>query len=422
MARSAISNFLADTWWYGLTTRLSRDAFERLAALRADQGFSAVQLVVGIPPEVGPQNENARSEVGTAWAISGEFNSAYLSLARDRIRTLNNLGLTVAVYGAWGHQIAWLGEDRMAQWWLELITALDALDVIYVLCGESNLWVGRESMLLPDKSTDDLARRWVRSQLGPRLADFIRRFANRVDRQLGLRSRLRREKLERRRRAWGYVLERISTQTERPILVHPTSTETGYEAVPNPGRLSANTAQTGHDPRARNRIWRLPLELSREGRAVGGYVNLEPWYEGIGGRFWGEDQLFAYWASMLAGATAHCYGAHGVWNVGDGAFLSHWGDQTFEQAVALDTPRLLGLSHAQYLDWLTSEGESFYQEEDGDLISIGRRSPKGSVSFFPEVSRAPEVPQGQVWLPMAGNVVGTVPADGQVVVFSRFEG
>jgi hypothetical protein len=63
MANSSIANFLADTWWFGLSQRMSKQDFEDLAALRAEQGFSAIQLVVGIPPEVGPENENAKLKV-----------------------------------------------------------------------------------------------------------------------------------------------------------------------------------------------------------------------------------------------------------------------------------------------------------------------------------------------------------------------
>lgn len=416
MVKNSIPNFLADTWWYGLSKRLSAGGFRRLASLRAEQGFSGVQLVVGIPPEVGPENENARSDVGFPWTLSGSFNSAYLALARERIQILNHFGLTAVAYGAWGHQIAWLGKERMAEWWHRVIDALDTLDVIYCLCGESNLWPGREPMLLPDKSTDDLVRnRNGGGRISP-LSHFVK-LARRLDRRLRIQETLFASKLEQRRDDWGYVLESISGQTSKPILVHPISSETGYEAVPNPARLSANTAQTGHSAAARSSIWRNPIELLQKDRARRGYVNLEPWYEGIRGQFWGEDQLFAYWASMLAGASAHCYGAHGIWNVGDGKFLSHWGEQTFSQAVRLDTPRLLGLSHDQYLPRLAPEGETFFDAAEGELLTIGRRSTNGIVQFFPDISRIRKVPAGKTWLPMQGCFADTLPSRGQVVVF-----
>lgn len=53
------------------------------------------------------------------------------------------------------------------------------------------------------------------------------------------------------------------------------------------------------------------------------FINLEPWYEGINNSFFESDQIFAFWTSMLSGASAYCYGSHGIWDVGDGNFLAH---------------------------------------------------------------------------------------------------
>jgi hypothetical protein len=55
--------------------------------------------------------------------------------------------------------------------------------------------------------------------------------------------------------------------------------------------LAANTAQTGHDINARNRLWRLPLALLKDDRTHRGFINLEPWYEGIKDQFWAADQI-----------------------------------------------------------------------------------------------------------------------------------
>jgi hypothetical protein len=409
---SNLVNFLADTWWFGLSKRLSEKNFKDMAALRAEQGFSAVQLIVGVPPEVGPENKNAQSGVGFPWTLDGHFNQEYLQLARDRIQHLNNLGFVVIVYGAWGHQIEWLGKERMTEWWLKIIESLDALDVIYCLCGESNLWVGEASKLLPAKSTDDL----VTSQVVlPLLHPSIKGILTKATRRL--RKRLHKRQFEKRRDAWSFVLEKISQRTSRPIIVHPTSGETGYEAVSNPELLSANTVQTGHDARTRNRLWQLPLALLKNDHTHRGYINLEPWYEGIRDQFWAEDQIFSYWVTMLAGATSYCYGAHGVWNVGDGKFLAHWGKQTFAQALALDTPRLLGLSHQQYLLQSDPRCETFYQTAGKELITIGRKAGEKVIQFFPGVARVNHVPTGKIWLPLQGIFAEALPPEGQVVVF-----
>lgn len=402
---------MADTWWFGLSKRLSEKNFRDLAALRAEQGFSAIQLVVGVPPEVGPENENSKSQVGFPWTLDGNLNQEYLEFARDKIQYLNDLGFVVIVYGAWGHQIEWLGKDKMAAWWLKIIETLDVLNVIYCLCGESNLWVGEASKLLPAKSTDDL----VRSEVLPRLHLRIR--SSLVEAVKRLKKQLHKGRFAERRDDWSSVLERISQRTDRPIIVHPTLDETGYEAVSNPELLSANTVQTGHDARARNRLWQLPLALLESDHTRKEYINLEPWYEGINNQFWAAEQMFAYWVTMLAGATSYCYGAHGIWNVGDGKFLAHWGKQTFAQALALDTPRLLGLSHKQYLLRSDPEGETFCQMVGKELLTIGRKAGEKVIQFFPDVARANDVPAGKVWLPLKGVFTEALPPKGQVVIF-----
>ena len=408
----SIAGFLADTWWFGLSKRLPENDFEDLAALRAKQGFSAIQLVVGIPPEVGPENENACSEVGFPWALNGHFNQAYLNLARKRTRHLNNLGFIVIVYGAWGHQIEWLGRERMAGWWLRIIGAVDDCNVVYCLCGESNLWVGEASKLLPDKSTDDLVTSQLLSFWFPSsIKGLLLKAAGHFTRRLHGR------RLGRRRDAWSFVLERVSQETSKPIIVHPTALETGYEAVTNPELLAANTAQTGHDVGARNRLWQLPLASLENDHTHRGFINLEPWYEGIRDQFWAEDQMYAYWVSMLAGAMSYCYGAHGIWNVGDGEFLAHWGKQTFAQARALDTPRLLGLSHEQFLRRNDPRSQVFYQTAGGELLAIGQKMGGRSIQFFPDIARVDDVPIGEIWLPLEGVFARKLPSQGQVIIF-----
>ncbi len=71
-------------------------------------------------------------------------------------------------------------------------------------------------------------------------------------------------------------------------------------------------------------------------------IDLEPWYEGICGQFWSDDQLYAYWTMMPTGAAGYRYGAQGIWNVGDGTILTHGGTQTYDEARQLRTPELLG--------------------------------------------------------------------------------
>lgn len=301
----------------------------------------------------------------------------------------------------------------MGDWWSELVETLDDLSVIYCLTGEINLWIGESGKLLPDKSTDDLVRvqppRFLLGRFG--LLGRMQRAWRRLQSRSAVAQR------QERREKWDSVLGRLAFQTQRPIIVHPTAYETAFESVERPQFLAANTAQTGHAYAMRDRIWQLPRELLAADKATV-YVNLEPWYEGIGDNFWAEDQLFAYWASMMSGAASHCYGAHGIWNVGDGQFLAHWGRQTFAAARKLDTPRLLGRSHRLLLDWREAQERVSYEVEqrDGELVALAGRGPESRLTYYPDISRVADAPTGAIWLPLEGDYGDTLPRAGQVVV------
>ena len=408
----ALTGMLADTWWFALTRRLPDEAFQALAERRVKQGFTAVQLVVGIPPEVGPEHDSASSPVGPAWTLTGTFNDQYLAFARQRIQYLNQQGLHVIVYGAWGHQIEWLGLDGMLSWWHRIIATLDDLDVSYCLTGESNLWFSGESAhLLPNKTTADFPvnhlREWV-SKLPYRLQDYLIRGRQRVKRPFA------EQKQSQRRQLWSQVLAEVRQLTERPFIIHTLPQETSELVVDNPQLLAAITTQTGHSETMRAQLWQRPLAAAGKP-----FINLEPWYEGILGGFGPADQLYAYWVSMLAGSQSYCYGAHGIWNVGDGHFLAQWGGQTFFEAIALDTPRLLALSHQHYLASGCQSGQTFYETSENQLLTIGRRSAERLVQFFPDVGRVTAVPDGQIWLPLQGCWTDSLPAKGPVVFFGR---
>lgn len=59
--------WLADTWWDGFTDRLTNDQFAHLAQQRAEQGFSVVQIVAGLYPEMTPFAQEGKSMSGWAW-------------------------------------------------------------------------------------------------------------------------------------------------------------------------------------------------------------------------------------------------------------------------------------------------------------------------------------------------------------------
>lgn len=412
--RPNFDRFLCDTWWYGLTQRIDDKRFEKLAKLRAQQGFTTVQMVVGIPPEVGPENPNASSKVGPSWQLNGEFNQDYLKYARNRVGYLNSLGLSAILYGAWGQQIEWLGEKRMKDWWSEIIKNFDDLNVMYCLTGESDIWVGEERKLLPGRSTGKLNTIRLMPFLHPRLVYMGKRLISLIN-EFSTEG-----KKGERRGKWSHVLSHVSAMTNKPIFIHVLPNRTSQDAVNNPQLLDAITVQTGHDINTRRFLWELPLETLKSNPDKP-FINLEPWYEGITGRFKTEDQLYAYWASMMAGAYAYCYGAHGIWNVGDGKFLAHWGGQTMGEAMKLKTPQLLGISHQIFIEsGFANYSKVEVEESGGELTKITRSDNEGDfISYIPDVSLIDKLPQGRIFLPLRGKFAKSHPNEGQVVVFSK---
>lgn len=436
--RNALPPFLADTWWFGLTQRLPQDQFVALAKQRKAEGFTAIQLVVGIPPEVGPLHQSAASDAGAAWDLDGTINPQYLTLARQRIATLNQIGLTAIVYGGWGHQLDWIGTAAMQQWWQQIVATLDDLDVIYCLTGELNLWIGNTNRLLPDRSTDDMGDKKILGAfnlpiVGPAFFGLARlakrRLVNPINRLLLNRKfdQQRQDRID----SWTAVLETLAAQTDRPLLVHPAPPQTSHALTTRPDLLAAVTVQTGHDAATRNRLWRWPQEeharANQRGDAIH-FVNLEPWYEGILSQFGVADQLYAYWASMLGGASAYCYGAHGMWNVGNGKFLAHWGRQTVNEAASLTTASLLGKSHEVFLqsgavEWpnqpAPQNGTGVYaREENGELRELRKSTGAQSIAFYPDVAHCPAVRSGHYFLPLQGDHTVRLPDYGPAVVIN----
>lgn len=394
-----LPHFFADTWWYAMTNRVSDQAFLDMVTLREAQGFTAAQVVVGIPPEVGPYNKNAEGAGGAAWDLTRKINPDYLPAVRERIKIMNEHHLTAIVYGAWGPQIDWVGDAFMAAWWEKIVRAVDDLDVFYSLTGEVDLFVDpiHALALLPDHSCKEPIY---------------------IDRETEHFEELKRARYQK----WETVLAHLSTLTERPIIVHPWVEDKGKSGYPNfmnRDLLAANTFQTGHDRGSMPKLWKTVYNSKREYPNLPA-INLEPWYEGIKGNFYGWDQLLAFWLAAAAGAHSLCYGAQGLWSASDGDFLSQWGDQSMNEALALKTPEVLGkcykiLAEEGVLDWEQSEAET-----SGDtLLSLTRVSADGKkLMFIPEMKNAPSLPAlARFLLPQSGEWVTVPPTEGPLAVF-----
>lgn len=413
--------FLADTWWFGMTARCSDDDFLRLVKKRKEQGFTAAQIVVGIPPEVGIYNENALSAVGGAFTLEGKINREYLKLARERIKIMNEHGLTAIIYGGWGHQIEWMSQKFMKNWWKSVVETFDDLDAIYCLTGESDIGCTpfMAKALLPDKTSSQVYFQKNRYRIGLQIQGKVSRLLLRCGVNVNLEQKIKSYMRKKRRKKWSRILAYLYKITKKPILIHTTPEIEGFEAVENHEYLAANTFQTGHGIESLEEIWRLP-QKSKERYPDAPTINLEPFYEGIHNQFFLEEQLRAFWLSVTAGNHSICYGAHGIWNIGDGKFLSHWGSQSFDEAMKRVTPSILGknfriIREEKVFDWKSSRINAQNQQ----LVSITRVSETGQrMTYIPDLSRMKtSIPEGRYVDVYKGEFVDAYKESGQLVVF-----
>jgi hypothetical protein len=121
-----------------------------------------------------------------------------------------------------------------------------------------------------------------------------------------------------------------------------------------------------------------------------------------------------------AGARAICYGAHGIWNVGDGAFLGHWGAQGFDEALGLASPAVLGATYRMLdglgaLSWPMAEATV----EGKRLVKLRRADSGGRfLEYYPDAADVSAGAPGRAFDPLTGGFTPALPHTGQIVLVS----
>ncbi len=300
--------WLGDTWWMGLCKRLTwPDDFQRLAADRVAKGFSVIQVVAGLYPDMPAFDPRGANEAGLPWeADYARINPAYFDAADLRIQWLVRVGLVPCVVGCWAYHLGWLGVEKMKRHWRYLIARWGAYPVVWCLAGEAAM----PYYLSGSKEQD------------------------RADQVTG----------------WAEI-GRYVRQTDpyrRPVTIHPSNV--ARDEVADESVLDFDMIQTGHGgPESmRNTLRRVRQEYDRQPTkpVLVGEVN----YEGILHGTSEEIQRLAFWSCMLSGAAGHTYGANGVWQVntrverfGPSPHGATWGDTPWEDACRLPGSGQLGL-------------------------------------------------------------------------------
>ena len=301
--------WLGDTWWMGLCKRLSWPAdFRILTADRVAKGFSVVQIIAGLYPDMPAFDERGANEAGFPWDEGyGRINPAYFDLADRRIAHLVESGLLPCLVGCWGYFLPWMGAAKMKRHWRNLVARWGSYPVVWCLAGEATM----PYYLSKDREADGRLQKrgWTELAAYVRAVDPFR----------------------------------------RPLTVHPSTS--ARLSVDDPAVLDFDMLQTGHGDRGSlpNTV-RLVSESFRAEPPMP-VVEGEVDYEGIGG-FCGPDvQRLVFWACILNGAAGFTYGANGLWQVntrarpyGPSPHGMSWGDTPWEEACRLPGSAQLGLA------------------------------------------------------------------------------
>ncbi|HIE28266.1 TPA: DUF4038 domain-containing protein [Candidatus Poribacteria bacterium] len=310
--------WLGDTWWMGLCRRLRWPGdFQRLTADRVEKGFSVIQIVAGIYPDMPAFDERGMNEVGFPWEKDfTRINPAYFDMADLRIDYLVQKGLVPCIFGCWGYYLVWMGVEKMKQHWRYLVARYGAYPVVWSLAGEGSMpYYLSESR---EKDQEFQKKGWT--ELGAYLRNI--------------------------------------DPYHHPVTIHPG--DTARNVVEDPSLLDIDMLQTGHGDRGS-----IPntIRLVKEGYVATPtipVINGEVCYEGIGEACRQEVQRFMFWVCMLSGACGHTYGANGIWQVntqeqpyGPSPHGMSWGDTPWDAAYQLPGSKQLGLGKQllQRYDW-----------------------------------------------------------------------
>jgi hypothetical protein len=338
--------WLGDTWWMGLCRRLGWPGdFGTLTADRVRKGFTVIQIVAGLYPDMPAFDERGANEAGFPWEENfTRVNPSYFDMADLRIHHLVRSGLVPCILGCWGYYLVWMGVEKMKRHWRYLVARYGAYPVVWCLAGEGSM-----PYYLSDQRERD---REIQRKGWTELAAYLRS----VD------------------------------PYNHPITIHPT--DSARNQVEDPSLLDIDMLQTGHGDRRSipNTVRRVRESYSATPTMP--VINGEVCYEGIGEACRQEVQRFMFWASFLSGTCGHTYGANGIWQVntreapfGPSPHGMSWGDTPWEEAYQLPGSGQLGLAkqlvqryqwwrfepHPEWVEPSASEENGYYAPFAGGI-------------------------------------------------------
>lgn len=302
--------WVADTWWYALSSRLPASEMGALLDRRRQEGFNVVQLVAGLYPEATAGDILSISDGHWSWTPElSRLDPDWWSAADARLAAMVAAGFVPAIVGAWSYYLLDLGEQRMRAHWSEVVARWASLPVVWCVAGEAGL------PHYADIAAPDIDRRVADLTTGWRaIADHVRQ----------------------------------SDPYRNLLTVHPCPAFGHYSSLDvftDPSAVDLVWLQTGHADRGSVPNSLDALETVRRKAPHVPVVNSEVCYEGIAGGSSATIQRFLFWANVLSGAAGHTYGAQGLWAFavpGEPSPGVIWGAIGWRDAANLDGARHVG--------------------------------------------------------------------------------
>jgi len=310
--------WLADTWWKGLSKRLSWEGFRELAADRAAKGFNAVQIVCGPYPDEEAFDPGWANEGGMMYGSREftELNPDYFEYADRRLAHLVDAGLMPALVGAWGRSdcnaMKVAGVEGLKRHWRYLVARYAAYPLVLIPGGEV-----------------------------PGVAKY-----GEGD--------------------WGEVVKylceidpyrRIKSSHEYPCPPREDEPLNDFELVGgshfaprSAGTLRVFTKRYAESPT-------MPLVCGETG------------YEGHMQRHFADTQRYVFWMYMLSGAAGHTYGAAGLHHMGvegDPGLKPIWDWTTWQQAKDFPGATQVGMGRKllEEYEWRRFEPHPEWSDRD----------------------------------------------------------
>jgi hypothetical protein len=302
--------WLADTWWMGFTKRLRwPQDFQLLTADRVKKGFTVIQIVAGLYPDMDQFDERGANEVGFPWERDySKINPSYFDMADIRIQWLVKSGIVPCIVACWGYFIDFVGVDVLKKHWRNLLARYGAFPVVWCMAGEAIM----PYYLAPGDKRGEL--------------------------------------IEQAKSGWTEIARylREIDPYHHPITIHPT--DCGHNQVEDPSVIDIDMLQTGHGgwDSMPNTVRQVVDSLAIEPKTP--VIDGEVSYETIGGQCLQDVQRFAFWSCVLSGAAGHTYGANGIWQVntrekpyGPSPHGMSWGNIPWEDSYQLPGSAQIGI-------------------------------------------------------------------------------